>query len=218
MAMRCLRPFFEKHTTYLKKARFGMNNWLSWILYFNAIKTALKHHLNVSVSITHQRNIAVKLEQQPAIILLYPIEETFIFFIYDFPNSIFTTSFSDNQVKVWKLFEVSLYLAQRKAHVLATMRNNIDEILCQIVIFVFNRWRICQFMEGANRWLSLRHKTWLLIRLRYHAKSNFLCASDRDWTWFNDRPDISKAPFAEQKFMVRAVLPVRTFLTPLKRH
>ena len=31
-------------------------------------------------------------------------------------------------------------------------------------------------------------------------------------------PDISKAPFAEQKFMVRAVLPVRTFLTPLKRH
>jgi len=31
-------------------------------------------------------------------------------------------------------------------------------------------------------------------------------------------PDISKAPFAEQKFMVRAVLPVCTFLTPLKQH
>ena len=31
-------------------------------------------------------------------------------------------------------------------------------------------------------------------------------------------PDISKDPFAEQKFMVRAVLPVRTFLMPLKQH
>ena len=45
-----------------------------------------------------------------------------------------------------------------------------------------------------------------------------LCAPDRDRTWFNDRPDISKAPFAEQKFMVRAVLPVCTFLMPLKQH
>lgn len=38
-------------------------------------------------------------------------EETFIFFIQYFPNTIFATSFSDNQFKVRKLFKVSLYLA-----------------------------------------------------------------------------------------------------------
>ena len=46
-----------------------------------------------------------------ALLLLYSIEEPFVFFIHYFPNTIFATSFSDNQFKVRKLFKVSLYLA-----------------------------------------------------------------------------------------------------------
>ena len=60
----------------------------------------------------------VNWKQQPAISLLYSIEEIFIFFIHYFPNTVFPTSFSDNQIKVRKLFKVSLYLAQGNAHVL----------------------------------------------------------------------------------------------------
>lgn len=65
-----------------------------------------KHNTIWGWIVTH-----VETTQPRLLVFSDSFEEAFIFFIQYFPNTIFATSFSDNQFKVRKLFKVSLYLA-----------------------------------------------------------------------------------------------------------